>query len=77
MRALRTLKAKMCAYAIVFLASIGLGSSPLLAGSSDFTGIYAAVHGSIQGIAMDGRHIDNDAKVSGGTAGALVPLAGL
>ena len=77
MRALRTLKAKICAYAIVFLASFGLGANPLLAGSSDFTGIYGAVHASLNGVSMAGSHISRAGDVSKGTGGALVPLGGL
>ena len=76
MKALRTLRSKLCAYAIVFLATIGLGANPLLAGSSDFTGIYIAGHASINGIAMDGSHSDGKGAITKGTAGALIPLAG-
>ena len=77
MKALRTLRTKLCTYAIVFLATISLGSSPLLAGSSDFTGIYVGGHASINGVAMDGSHSDGKGAITKGTAGALVPLAGI
>jgi len=77
MKALRTLKAKICAYAIVFLTCLGLGTSPLKAGSSDFTGIYGALHASLNGVSMAGSHISRAGDVSKGTGGALVPLGGL
>jgi len=77
MKALKKLRNKTIAFAIVVMTTLGLTSSPLLAGSSDFTGIYGAIHASINGLAMEGSHRDKDQEISSGSVGALVPLGGL
>ena len=76
MKALIKVRKKIIAFAIVVMATFGMTANPLLAGSSDFTGIYGAFHASVNGVSMAGKYIDKDAAVTGGTAGALIPLAG-
>jgi hypothetical protein len=73
MKAIRT---KICAYAVVLLASLGLATTPSLAGSSDFTGIYAAIHASVNGVGIDGTHTDSNDEISRGMVGAFVPAGG-
>jgi hypothetical protein len=77
MKALIKLRNKIIAFAVVVMATFGMTANPLLAGSSDFTGIYGALHASVNGVAMDGSYIDKDQAVTQGTAGAIVPLAGI
>lgn len=76
MKALKILRNKVIAFTVVVMATFGMTASPLLAGSSDFTGIYGALHASVNGVSMAGKYIDKDSDVTGGTAGAIVPLAG-
>jgi len=76
MKALNILRKKVIAFAVVVMATFGMTANPLLAGSSDFTGIYGALHASVNGVSMAGKYIDKDADITGGTAGAIVPLAG-
>jgi len=77
MKALIKVREKIIAFAVVVMATFGMTANPLLAGSSDFTGIYGAIHASVNGVAMDGAYIDKDQAVTRGTVGAIVPLAGL
>jgi len=78
MKALRT---KICAYAIALLASIGF-STPTLAGSSDFSGIFIAGHAELNVVAIDGTHTDGSTNavdqkgVTSGTIGGFAPTAG-
>ena len=77
MKALRT---KLGTYAIALLLSCGF-SSPLMAGSSDFTGIYGAVFGSAGGAEIDGTHTARDTTagagdVSQGQVGGIFPVGG-
>jgi hypothetical protein len=76
MKALKILRSKVIAFTVVVMATFGMTASPLLAGSSDFTGIYGALHASVNGVSMAGKYIDKDSDVTGGTAGAIIPLAG-
>jgi len=73
MKAIRT---KICAYAVVLLASLGLATTPSLAGSGDFSGIYAAIHASVNGAGIDGTHTDSNDEVTGGMVGAFIPAGG-
>jgi len=77
MKALIKARNKVIAFAVVVMTMFGMTANPLLAGSSDFTGIYGALHASVNGVTMDGSYIDKDQAVTRGTAGAIVPLAGL
>jgi hypothetical protein len=72
MKALRT---KLSTYAIALLISCGF-TAPLMAGSSDFSGIFAAFNGSAGGAQIDGRHIDSDSQINEGQVGGVFPLAG-
>jgi len=85
MNALRT---KICTYAIALLVSIGF-ASPSLAGSSDFSGIWVALHAEMNVVAIDGSSTtpgmgatvagtggsDND-EITQGTIGGFAPTAG-
>lgn len=69
-------------FAITLLASLSL-SSPLIAGSADFAGIWGGVTASVNGAAIDGTHTDRGGDVAAnklttkGKVGAVVPTAGL
>jgi hypothetical protein len=73
MKAIRT---NICAYAVVLLASLGLATTPSFAGSSDFTGIYGAIHASVNGVGIDGTHTDSNSEKTDGMVGAFVPAGG-
>jgi hypothetical protein len=67
---------------IALVASMSL-SSPLVAGSADFAGIFGGVNASMIGASIDGSHtsssgniISSNVSVNRGTVGAVVPLAG-
>ena len=82
MKAIRTFKKQICAYAVVLLASVGL-MSPVQAGSSDFAGINVAVMGSVVGASINGTHTGGNSttggatdEVTSGTVGGFVPLMG-
>jgi len=77
MKALRT---KLSTYAIALLLSCGF-SSPLMAGSSDFSGIYGALFGSAGGAEIDGTHTARDTTaeagdVTQGQVGGIFPIGG-
>ena len=72
MKALRT---KIGTYAVVLLMSCGF-TVPLMAGSSDFAGIYGALTGSAGGAQVNGRHVSQDGEISEGKVGAVFPVAG-
>jgi len=73
MNALRT---KICAYAVVLFAGLGLATTPLTAGSSDFSGITVALHASVNGVGVDGSHTDSNDEKTTGLVGSFVPAAG-
>jgi len=81
MKALRT---KVCAYAVVLLASISLAmTTPLKADSSDFAGVYGAIHISVNGASIDGSHNGGNDTDNGiaderttGKVGSFIPVAG-
>ena len=72
MKALRT---KICTYAIALLLGCGFNISAN-AGSSDFAGIFAAVHGSAGGAQIHGTHTDQSGETTRGNIGGIVPLGG-
>ena len=76
MKAIKTL-------AITLLASMSL-SSPLVAGSADFAGIWGGVQASINGVTVDGTHtsssdniVASNISVNKGGVGAIAPIAGI
>ena len=82
MNALRTL---VGTYAIALLINLGF-TTPLMAGSADFAGIFGAVNASVNGVEIDGTHTTGTGDSSGGgtmdevtrgKAGAFVPVGGL
>jgi len=73
MKALRT---KVCAYAVVLFAGLGLATTPSLAGSSDFSGVTFALHASMNGIGMHGSHTDSNEETTRGMVGSFVPAGG-
>ena len=79
MKALRT---KLSTYAIALLFVFGF-STPSMAGSSDFAGIYGAVWASAGGAEIDGTHTANcsancstSENITKGQIGGIVPLGG-
>jgi len=70
---MKTLRITICTYAVVLLASLGF-TTVAKAGSSDFTGIFAAVSASVNGIEVDGTYTDNDAERSRGQTGGFIPV---
>ena len=73
---MKTIKKIICAYAFALVGFV----SPAQAGSSDFSGIYGALHASINGMSMDGTHVGGStydaSEATHGQVGALVPMAG-
>jgi hypothetical protein len=74
---MKTISKIICAYAFALVSFV----SPAQAGSSDFSGIYGALHASINGMSMDGKHVggstyDAAGESTHGQVGALVPMAG-
>jgi hypothetical protein len=70
-------------FAIALLASMSL-STPLVAGSADFAGIYGGFTASMIGASIDGSHtsssgniISSNISTNRGTVGAVVPIAGI
>jgi len=72
MKALRT---KISTYAIALLMSCGFATT-LMAGSSDFSGIYGAFTGSAGGAQIDGRHVNQSSEINEGQIGGVFPMAG-
>jgi len=72
MKALRT---KIGTYAIALFISCGF-TAPVMAGSSDFSGIYGAFTGSAGGAAINGRHVDQSGQITEGQVGGVFPVAG-
>jgi len=73
---MKTIKKIICAYAFVLVGFV----SPAQAGSSDFSGIYGALHASLNGMSMDGTHVGGSTydknEATHAQVGALVPMAG-
>jgi hypothetical protein len=72
---MRKLRNKICSYAIALLVSVGF-SSPSLAGSSDFSGVWVAAHAEMNVVAISGTFTDTDGQSSRGVAGGYAPTAG-
>lgn len=73
---MKNLKKIICAYTFVLFGF----ASPVLAGSADFAGIYAAVHASFNGASMHGTHsggstVDGN-EVTQGNIGTFAPIGG-
>ena len=66
------LRKSMLTSVCALLASTGVA----MAGSSDFSGLYVGVQGSVNGMELDGKHTDNNSDVTKGTAGAFAEVAG-
>ena len=66
---------KISTYAIALLISFGF-TSPLMAGSADFAGIYGAFNGSAGGAQVSGSHTNTSGEVNEGTVGGVFPMAG-
>ena len=83
---MKAIRIKISAYAIALLISCGF-TSPLMAGSSDFSGIYGALWASAGGGEVSGTHTagrnptgtvttNNAQDITRGVVGAVFPLAG-
>jgi hypothetical protein len=74
---MKKLRNKICSYTIALLVSLGL-SSPVLAGSSDFSGIWVAAHAELNVVAIDGTHteVTDGVETDAGTVGGFSPTAG-
>jgi hypothetical protein len=72
---MKKLHKKICSYVIALLVSFGF-TSPSLAGSSDFSGIWIAGHAEMNVVAIQGTFTDTDGNSSRGTAGGFAPTAG-
>jgi len=73
---MKMLKKLICAYTFVLFGF----ASPVLAGSADFAGIYAAIHASFNGASIHGTHSGGStvdgAEVTQGNIGAFAPIGG-
>jgi len=64
--------------AIAFLLFVSLVSTPLMADSQSFKGVYIGVTGSALGGELDGKYTDSSAEVTKGTGGFVEsPIYGL
>ena len=54
-----------------------LAAAPAMAGSAEFTGIYGALQGSAVGVQFEGSYSDENGRITRGTGGRTVPLAGV
>ena len=69
-------KLKGMIYAVCFIVA-SLTTKTALAGSAEFTGIYAALQGSAVGVQFEGTYTDENSRETSGTGGRAVPLAGV
>ena len=79
---MKMLKKLICAYTFVLFGF----ASPVLAGSADFAGIYAAIHASFNGASIHGTHSGgntigttdgvNPSDVTQGNIGTFAPIGG-
>ena len=54
-----------------------LATTPLMAGSGDFSGPYVSIQAAVVGGALDGEYTDEDGAVTKGTGGATFPIGGV
>ena len=55
---------------------MSIATTPLMAGSGDFSGPYVSLTASVVGGALDGEYTDTDGELTKGTGGATFPIAG-
>ena len=55
---------------------LSVATTPLMAGSGDFSGPYISVQAAVVGGALDGEYTDEDGAVTKGTGGATFPIQG-
>jgi len=77
---MKALRKKISTYALALFLSCGF-ASPLMAGSSDFSGVYGAVWASAGGAEIDGTHTTRDTTadvgdITAGQVGGVFPLGG-
>ena len=58
----------------VLLASM---AAPAMAGSSDFSGPFIGVQGSVNGMELDGKHTDQSSETTTGSGGEFAMVAGI
>jgi len=63
---------KYLSLACILVASLFV-TTPLMAGASDFTGLYLQMGGSFNGGELSGEYIDNDGQITKGTGGKVFP----
>ena len=56
---------------------LSVATTPLMAGSGDFSGPYVSFQAAVVGGALDGEYTDEDGAVTKGTGGATFPISGL
>mgnify|MGYP001234383427 FL=1 len=71
---MKKLKAVLCSAVIALWASVA--TSPSMAGSEDFAGLYISVQASMVGAELSGTHTDEDGADTDGSGGKVFPLAG-
>ena len=71
---MKKLKAILCSAIFALWASVA--TTPSMAGSADFAGLYIAVQASMVGAELSGTHTDEDGANTDGTGGKVFPLAG-
>lgn len=62
----------LCATAL----ATSLATSPALAGSEDFSGIFIDISSSVIGVELDGNHNDNQSNVTTGVLGKFAIIGG-
>jgi len=56
---------------------MSIATTPLMAGSGDFSGPYVSIQAAVVGGALDGEYTDQDGAVTKGTGGATFPIGGI
>ena len=56
---------------------MSIATTPLMAGSGDFSGPYVSFQAAVVGGALDGEYRDQDGAVTKGTGGATFPIGGI
>jgi len=62
---------------VIVALFLSIATTPLMAGSGDFSGPYFSLQGAIVGGALDGEHVDEDGATTQGTGGTTFPIAGM
>ena len=60
-----------------FLFAIVMSATPQVVAANELAGPWIAINASINGVELDGQHIDNNLSTTQGSLGAIAPVLGL